>query len=81
MKIIIFRSSPKAKKNKSKKLLNLLMKPEQKSVSEDNHKENKLEIDDDLDEVESSENEDEDEDMTEVKGILTNFVKKIIDQL
>lgn len=79
MIIIIFRSSSKASKNKSKKLLNLLKKPVQESVSIDDYEESKLEVGDILNEAESSENEDEDEDMTEVTevtGILSNFIKK-----
>lgn len=76
MKMISFRSSSKANKNKSKKLLNLLTKPMKESISKDNHKENELEIDNELNEVESSENEDKDEDMTEVTGIPYKFITK-----
>jgi len=65
---IFFRSNPKASKNKSKKLLNLLSKPVQKAVHIIKPKENNPEnvIENQPNKFEDS--VDEEEDATEVKG-------------
>lgn len=68
--IFIFKSSSKASKKKSMKLLNILTKPAQQAIKIPKSQKNNAEIVNDIESNEFNGSEDEDESASEITGTL-----------